>query len=666
MPARFHKLRWPLLAATTLVIVASTGAAATQASTGPTITSVSPTSGFVSTPVTLTLSSPASCGGAHGSLDLRVEFSSDVTSTGLFPCTQIDSTHVRATVPRGAMTGTIYLFPAGATTGNPGPTFYVFHPPLWAKSSSLSAGIFPIYGLLSSTGPGSGSAAVRGENQGTNGNGYGVYGSDAGSGIGVFGVSHSGDGVRGNTTVLGAAGVLGYNSAGGPGLSAVVASNSVAPLSVNSTHVVPNLHSANSDELGGHTAASFQTRVSGACAAGSAIGTVNANGTVSCQSILGSGWSLTGNAGTTAGTDFLGTTDNQPFELKVDGERALRLEPDANGPNVIAGYSGNSVTEGSSGATVGGGGGPAAVNTVKGSYGTVSGGTSNTAAAEYSTVGGGNDNAANGLSSLISGGIFNTAVGDNSVVGGGTGNTAASDGTAIAGGGSNAAGDPNDPTNAEFATVGGGSANTASGGYATIPGGTGNSAAGEGSFAAGMNADAALDGSFVWGDDSTSDPVAALAANTFDIRAAGGIWLGTTSAPTDPMGNGRFIDTSTGAYLSSDGTWTNNSDAAKKQDFRKLNPLRVLEQIGNMSIANWSYKVDKPSIRHVGPTAQDFYKAFGLGLDDKHISTIDEGGVALAAIKGLYQQNRRLEQQNHSLDARLTELERAVRKLQRR
>ncbi len=41
----------------------------------------------------------------------------------------------------------------------------------------------------------------------------------------------------------------------------------------------------------------------------------------------GAGWSLTGNAGTTPGTDFIGTTDNQPLELWVGGSRALRLEP---------------------------------------------------------------------------------------------------------------------------------------------------------------------------------------------------------------------------------------------------------------------------------------------------------------------------------------------------
>jgi hypothetical protein len=70
--------------------------------------------------------------------------------------------------------------------------------------------------------------------------------------------------------------------------------------------------------------------------------------------------------------------------------------------------------------------------------------------------------------------------------------------------------------------------------------------------------------------------------------------------------------------------------------------------------------------------AQDFYNAFGLALDDKHITTIDEGGVALAAIQGLYRQNKALQRQNRRLasrlaiqNARLNKLERTVASLTR-
>ena len=90
------------------------------------------------------------------------------------------------------------------------------------------------------------------------------------------------------------------------------------------------------------------------------------------------------------------------------------------------------------------------------------------------------------------------------------------------------------------------------------------------------------------------------------------------------------------------------------------------------AITSWSYKAESPSVRHIGPMAQDFYSAFGLGLDGKHITTIDEGGVALAAIQGLYRQNRALQRQNAGLrsenkvqNTRLSRLERQLASLSR-
>ena len=49
-----------------------------------------------------------------------------------------------------------------------------------------------------------------------------------------------------------------------------------------------------------------------------------------------------------------------------------------------------------------------------------------------------------------------------------------------------------------------------------------------------------------------------------------------------------------------------------------------------MSIREWNYKAQHATIRHVGPTAQDFHAAFGLGEDPLRISTIDADGIALA------------------------------------
>ena len=67
-------------------------------------------------------------------------------------------------------------------------------------SLSTAQSAFSVYGLLSSTTPGSGSAAVRGENRGTNVDGYGVWGSHAGYGVGVYGTSRYSSGVRGEST----------------------------------------------------------------------------------------------------------------------------------------------------------------------------------------------------------------------------------------------------------------------------------------------------------------------------------------------------------------------------------------------------------------------------------------------------------------------------------
>ena len=73
-------------------------------------------------------------------------------------------------------------------------------------------------------------------------------------------------------------------------------------------------------------------------------------------------------------------------------------------------------------------------------------------------------------------------------------------------------------------------------------------------------------------------------------------------------------------------------------------------------MATWSYKSEH-DVRHIGPMAQDFYAAFNVGTDDKHIATVDEGGVALAAIQGL---NQKLDEK----DAEIQQLKQSVAQLQ--
>jgi hypothetical protein len=90
------------------------------------------------------------------------------------------------------------------------------------------------------------------------------------------------------------------------------------------------------------------------------------------------------------------------------------------------------------------------------------------------------------------------------------------------------------------------------------------------------------------------------------------------------------------------------SDRAAKENFRPVDPQAVLSKVAALPLATWNYKTD-PSTQHMGPVAQDFHAAFGVGPYDKHIATVDADGVALAAIQGL---NQKVEQK----DAEIAEL----------
>lgn len=452
----------------------------------------------------------------------------------------------------------------------------------------------------------------------------------------------------------------------------------------------------------------------------------------------GSGWSLTGNAGTNPATNFIGTTDNQALEIRVNNTRVYRFEPETGlpantAPNIVGGQSANFASPGVFAATIAGGGfltifGPFAnrvtdnLGTVGGgadnqagdgsgtpgdaSGATVAGGLGNVASGSRATIGGGGSNNAGGSNTTIGGGTVNAAGGDNATVGGGSNNSASGQNATIGGGTSNSASQPDttvgggsinaaggqyatvagglgNTASALSATVGGGysntasatdasvlggSVNTASGPYSTVPGGRDNISSGDFSFAAGHRALADDTGAFVWAD-STDVQVASAGANTFNVRASGGIWLGTTSSPSIPAGH--FIETSTGAYLTTAGVWATTSDRNLKTNFTAINTRDVLEKLVAMPVTTWNYKAEGSDILRMGPTAQDFYAAFGLGDSDKAIGTVDAQGVAFAAIQGLYdtmqdenaalrEESAALRADNAALEDRISRLESAA------
>ena len=96
------------------------------------------------------------------------------------------------------------------------------------------------------------------------------------------------------------------------------------------------------------------------------------------------------------------------------------------------------------------------------------------------------------------------------------------------------------------------------------------------------------------------------------------------------------------------------SDRNAKQDFKRVDARSVLAKVAALPISEWQFKTDAEGSRHVGPMAQDFREAFGLGTDERHIATVDADGVALAAIQGL---NEVVEEQRAALARKDTELQ---------
>ncbi len=283
-----------------------------------------------------------------------------------------------------------------------------------------------------------------------------------------------------------------------------------------------------------------------------------------------------------------------------------------------------------------------------GGFSFIGAGSSNVADAQQSFVGAGRSNAlaAAATYSAIVAGSTNDVDAVAGFVGGGYKNAVATHGTGSALYGAILGGSFNTVYGAG-GSVGGGSRNSASGTYATVPGGTLN-VAGNGSFAAGTQARALHDGTFAWSDNAGTTALQSTGNDQFLARASGGYYL--YSNATDTAG----VKLAAGS-----GTWASLSDRAFKSGVAPLDDAAVLAKVAALPVSEWSYTSER-GVRHVGPMAQDFYAAFRVGEDDRHITSIDEDGVALAAIKALHAQNAGLRMRLARADARLAALERRV------
>ena len=138
----------------------------------------------------------------------------------------------------------------------------------------------------------------------------------------------------------------------------------------------------------------------------------------------------------------------------------------------------------------------------------------------------------------------------------------------------------------------------------------------------------------------------------------------------DQTGSGQVVIDDNLKVPSCTGCTNAPSDHNLKANFALVDGRTILSKLAGIAIQSWNYKSEGAGVRHIGPMAQDFHAAFAVGTDDKHINTVDEGGVALAAIQELYREDLAKDKQiedlkasNAALEKRLTALESAMEKL---
>jgi hypothetical protein len=123
---------------------------------------------------------------------------------------------------------------------------------------------------------------------------------------------------------------------------------------------------------------------------------------------------------------------------------------------------------------------------------------------------------------------------------------------------------------------------------------------------------------------------------------------GASLLPSHPIhvGDSTIPNSGNGAHLTSGGVWTNGSSRTFKHAFEAIDAGQVLDALLALPLSRWRYRDEDGAIVHLGPMAEDFHAAFGLGGDPRYIGTVDADGVALAAIQGL---NAKLERENAAL-----------------
>jgi hypothetical protein len=188
--------------------------------------------------------------------------------------------------------------------------------------------------------------------------------------------------------------------------------------------------------------------------------------------------------------------------------------------------------------------------------------------------------------------------------------------------------------------------------YSTILGGRYNSVSKSYSFAAGLQARATNDGSFVWSDCSGAG-VGSWGTNTVMFMANGGVRFQSST----PLVAGHRVQWKPG-----DASWQFSSDRNLKEGLAPIDGQDVLERVAELPVFQWQFKGSDRV--HIGVMAQDFYAAFPFpGAEETLIDSADQQGVTLGAVQALYEKVKVEQSRNAALEVRLDALEKRLEKL---
>ena len=171
-------------------------------------------------------------------------------------------------------------------------------------------------------------------------------------------------------------------------------------------------------------------------------------------------------------------------------------------------------------------------------------------------------------------------------------------------------------------------------------------------------------GTMVMGDESTTDSVRNQADNEFRIRYNGGIRLRvSTAANGNTPGAGGNVGCDLTVAVPS---WTCASSRTLKENFLQVDGEEVLWRLRNVPVTTWNMIGGGTDVRHLGPVAEDFWDAFGLGMGRTTIGLSDIDGVNFAAVKALDVRTTALRQELAESRAETAARDRRIQELEAR